>query len=70
MHVISIIEFGVWSKWSPWTECSLSCNNGTKLRERVCDTPGALCLKLNGQSDIKEKVQEECNIEPCNRKEL
>uniref|UniRef100_A0A7M5WM63 MAM domain-containing protein n=2 Tax=Clytia hemisphaerica TaxID=252671 RepID=A0A7M5WM63_9CNID len=59
--------FGTWSAWSPWQECSVSCNNGTTSRERVCDTQGAVCLLLDGSSGIKEAQKMDCNMEPCDR---
>lgn len=48
----------------------MSCNNGTKSRERVCGTPGAMCVMINGQSGIKESAHEDCSIETCNSKDI
>lgn len=30
---------GKWGMWGPWAYCSATCNYGTKLRRRLCDSP-------------------------------
>jgi len=37
---------GVWNDWSQWTSCSVSCANGTVVRNRTCAPP------LAGQSTL------------------
>uniref|UniRef100_A0A8C9YIB5 SCO-spondin n=1 Tax=Sander lucioperca TaxID=283035 RepID=A0A8C9YIB5_SANLU len=54
---------GGWSQWGAWTECSLSCGGGVKLRKRQCDNPspqssGRGCLGVAEQ-------QKDCNIHLC-----
>lgn len=55
---------GGWSSWSQFSECSVSCNGGTKVRSRVCNSPlpdpeGMPC----NASDAIERVS--CNTEKC-----
>nr|XP_022289245.1 sushi, von Willebrand factor type A, EGF and pentraxin domain-containing protein 1-like isoform X2 [Crassostrea virginica] len=55
---------GGWSSWSQFSECSTSCNGGTKSRSRMCNSPvpdpeGIPC----DMSNAKEHVA--CNDEKC-----
>ncbi|ELK23933.1 Properdin [Myotis davidii] len=36
-------EMGGWSKWGPWTPCSVTCSKGTRTRHRKCDEPTPKC---------------------------
>ncbi|XP_023616685.1 properdin isoform X2 [Myotis lucifugus] len=36
-------EMGGWSKWGPWTPCSVTCSKGTRTRHRRCDEPTPKC---------------------------
>ena len=54
---------GGWSPWSPWTECSASCDGGTRERTRECNNPSP----KNGGKDCEgDKTEtESCNEQPC-----
>jgi len=50
-----------WGGWMAWRECSVTCGDGTKSRNRVCKggQPGeGLCIG-------KEVEQMPCNLGPC-----
>ncbi|XP_076073438.1 uncharacterized protein LOC143045037 isoform X3 [Mytilus galloprovincialis] len=54
---------GSWSDWDNWTECSVSCGNGTIQRRRACADPlpdngGKLCEGSDTEIEI-------CSLEPC-----
>lgn len=66
---------GQWIMWSPWSECSRTCD-GTRTRLRLCSpTPecgGETCKKLdnteidtvfdeNGNEIVRETDSEKCN---------
>ncbi|XP_037393266.1 SCO-spondin [Pygocentrus nattereri] len=54
---------GGWSQWGPWSECSVPCGGGVKLRLRQCNNPapqggGRECSGAGDQ-------QQECNSHSC-----
>ncbi|CAF4494558.1 unnamed protein product, partial [Rotaria sp. Silwood2] len=68
---------GQWNLWSPWSECSQTCN-GTRTRYRLCTSPapecnGEVCKKLpHTQTDIVKvennpAVLEEIERDKCNQ---
>jgi hypothetical protein len=36
---LSVKRDGNWGEWTPWSSCTRSCNEGTKIRRRKCDNP-------------------------------
>ena len=51
----------VWTEWTNWTECSLSCGGGTQQRIRGCVLPKSDELTCDG--DMREIRT--CNSDPC-----
>ncbi len=56
---------GIWSDWSQWSSCSLSCGGGNQTQIRTCTKPepangGQNCSLTN----IDTAVQT-CNNQPC-----
>ncbi|XP_013378635.1 SCO-spondin [Lingula anatina] len=54
---------GMWSTWSGWTGCSVTCGTGSQSRSRTCTNPppsngGADCIGGTTESQI-------CTLDPC-----
>lgn len=54
---------GIWTPWSNWTDCSESCGNGTKYRERSCSAPAP----EHGGKDCSgpDNQVQECFVRHC-----
>ncbi|CAG5863670.1 unnamed protein product [Menidia menidia] len=54
---------GHWSEWSPWEECSRTCDQGNRTRTRTCSNPPA----QNGGRTCEGKAVEVimCSVRPC-----
>merc|ERR1719233_1368343 len=54
----------IWTRWAPWSSCSVSCSNGTKERDRNCYP------SQNGGAECPDKLKEEHlyrQIEDCTK---
>ncbi|CAH1773844.1 unnamed protein product [Owenia fusiformis] len=60
---VRCIVNGDWNIWGDWSECSVTCADGERLRHRVCDHPPAL---HGGEVCQSEAVQSKpCSLPPC-----
>lgn len=56
---------GQWQEWSPWSDCSVTCANGTQQRKRQCSAAA------HGGSECRGHWAEsrECQNPECTGKE-
>ncbi|XP_077863800.1 SCO-spondin-like [Saccoglossus kowalevskii] len=61
--VVHTVAPSVWQSWTPWSECSVTCNGGVETRTRDCENT------KTGESSIDctgvDAQTQECNTEPC-----
>ncbi len=57
---------GRWSDWGVWSDCSVTCDEGSRSRERTCDGKVGAGAECDGDTSMSES----CNLEPCTRKNL
>ncbi|KAL4226916.1 hypothetical protein ACF0H5_014894 [Mactra antiquata] len=54
---------GHWTEWVQWTQCSVSCENGTRSRDRICAFDDTAPRGNNCTGDSSQ--MEGCNDGPC-----
>jgi len=54
---------GVWSDWSTWGECSVSCGGGTQTQTRTCTNPSPYCA--GADCDGFSSQNQSCNTQTC-----
>ena len=54
---------GMWGDWEEWSDCSLTCGDGTQMRERNCDNPA----RAFGGNDCmgEDEESQSCNKAAC-----
>lgn len=55
---MSIVVNGMWSNWGEWGECSTTCGDGSRSRNRTCNNPAP----ANGGNDCDSQ---KTNTEAC-----
>lgn len=62
----------IWTPWGPWSECSQTCDGGTRTKTRKCVSSVPLTLETDcGESaDLldEDSRMETCNNQACNPK--
>jgi len=61
-HIILTVD-GQWTSWSGWSQCDVTCGNGTLAKTRACSDPAP----ANGGSDCpgEAKLHKTCTRDLC-----
>ena len=57
-------ECPVWTAWTPWTQCTVSCGGGTRFKVRECVLPAVRGVQ---QCPGPDRLSENCNSAACPR---
>lgn len=59
---------GVWSCWTDWSPCSVTCGQGKRSRSRTCSIEGGDTNELDVEGCVGPSTTEElCNNPSCER---
>jgi hypothetical protein len=63
---LTIDKKPTWSEWSPWENCSHTCNGGERVRYRTCKNDTSKCNQPL-TCDGSDKQIEPCNTIQCGK---
>ena len=70
-YLVNLYHFQVnfeWEQWSAWSDCSLSCGDGSKKRQRGCKVSkhgGQECPKDDHKINNDYRETKKCFIKKC-----
>ena len=61
----STASTALWTEWSPWSSCSVTCGDGTQTSKRTCSDPG----ETGGSCDESQETSktQQCRSGQCRK---